>query len=177
VSEAYGILGVFETPEAVKAAAAQLRDLGFRAFEAYTPYPVEGLGELVDPGRKRFPPLFMFAGALFGAAWGYFIQYWDEAWNYPINVGGRPHNSWPAFMVGTFEFMLLVTVAAGLFALLAASRLPQLYHPVFNAEEFARISRDRFALCVEVSDPNFESSTIRRVFEHHGAESVSQVMS
>jgi len=175
MTEPFGIIGVFETPEAVKDAAAQLNRLGFRAVEAYTPYPVEGIGALIHPGRKLFLPLLMFAGAILGACWGFFIQYWDEAIDYPLNVGGRPYNSWPAFVVGAFEFTVLVAVAAGLFGLLAASRLPRLYHPIFNAAEFERASRDRFVLCVEARDPSFEPTMIRRVFERYGAESIVEV--
>ncbi|MFZ3238115.1 MAG: DUF3341 domain-containing protein [Stellaceae bacterium] len=175
MSGSFGIIGVFATPEAVKDAARHLRSLGFRAVEAYTPYPVEGLDQLLRPGRQMMLPLAMFAGALFGAAWGYFIQYWDEALNYPINVGGRPHNSWPAFIVGTFEFMLLCAIAAGLFALLASCRLPRLYHPLFNVVEFDRASVDRFVLCVEARDPSFETAHLRRIFERFGAERVAEV--
>ena len=159
MTQPFGVIGVFETPEAIKNATRHLRSLGFRAFEAYTPYPVEGLDQMVRPGRQLLLPLTMFGAAVVGAAWGYWIQYWDEALNYPINVGGRPHNSWPAFIVGTFEFMLLAAIAAGLFGLLAASRLPQLYHPLFDAEAFGRASRDRFVLCVEARDPSFEADT------------------
>jgi hypothetical protein len=117
----------------------------------------------------------MFGAALLGAAWGYWIQYWDEALNYPINVGGRPYNSWPAFMVGTFEFMLLVTVAAGFFGMLAASRLPKLYHPIFEARSFARASRDRFLICVEARDPRFDAASINTLFEQLGAERIEEV--
>lgn len=175
MSGPFGIIGVFATPEAVKDAARHLRSLGFHAVEAYTPYPVEGLGEIVRPGRKWILPVLMFAAAVLGGAWGYLIEYWDEAIDYPINVGGRPYNSWPAFIVGDFEFTLLVTVAAGLFLLLAASRLPQLYHPLFNAPEFERASQDRFVLCVEARDPSFEPQIIRQVFERCGAERVREV--
>jgi Alternative complex III, ActD subunit len=175
VSEIFGIIGVFDKPEAVKDAARHLRSLGFRAVDAYTPYPVEGLDQLLRPGRELMLPLMMFAAAVVGACWGYFIQYWDEALNYPINVGGRPHNSWPAFMVGTFEFMLLVTIAAGLFGILLRSRLPRLYHPIFNADAFGRASVDRFVLCVEARDPSFEVEQLRRIFERFGAERVAEV--
>jgi hypothetical protein len=171
----YGMIGVFATADAVTAAARQLRALGFRALEAHTPYPVEGLDELMRPGRRTWMPLAIGLGAVFGAAWGYFIQYWDEALNYPINVGGRPHNSWPAFMVGTFEFTVLCAIAAGFFALLASCRLPLLYHPIFAAPEFDRASRDRFVLCVEARDPSFEPTHLRRIFERHGAEQVAEV--
>jgi hypothetical protein len=175
MKDLFGIVAVFKTPEAVRTAAAHLRRLGFRTFEAYTPYPVEGMEQIVHPGPKPLLPLLMFAAAVLGAIYGYWIQYWDEALNYPINVGGRPYNSWPAFMVGTFEFMLLVTVAAGFFGMLAASRLPKLYHPIFEAKTFGRASRDRFVICLEASDPRFDASTVRGMFAQLGAERVEEV--
>src|SRR6185437_534992 len=171
----FGIIGEFTTPDAVRSAAGRLRQSGYRAFEAYTPYPVEGLDEIIHPGPKLFLPLLMFVAAVLGAGWGYWIQYWDEALNYPLNVGGRPYNSWPAFMVGTFEFMLLVTIAAGFFAMLAVSRLPKLYHPVFEAASFPRATRDRFLICIEASDPSFDAPAIRREFELLGAGRIEEV--
>ncbi len=171
----FGLVGSFTSSEALTAAARQLRSIGFRAVEAYTPYPVEGLDQVLRPGRRMWLPLVIFLGAVFGAVWGYFIQYWDEALNYPINVGGRPPNSWPAFTVGTFEFMVLCAIAAGFFGLLAFCRLPRLYHPIFSAMEFERASVDRFVLCVEAHDPSFEPQRIRRIFERYGAESVADV--
>jgi hypothetical protein len=171
----FGIIGVFATPGAIMDAARQLRSLGFRAVEAYTPYPVEGLDEIMSPRRRPWLPLLIFAGGVAGAVFGYFIQYWDEVLSYPINVGGRPHNSWPAFIVSAFEFSVLFAVAAGFFALLAFCRLPRLYHPIFSADEFERASRDRFVLCVAAEDPSFEPHRIRRIFERHSAERVAEV--
>jgi Protein of unknown function (DUF3341) len=175
MKDLFGVIAVFDTAEAVKNAAARLRQQGYRAFEAYTPYPIEGLDRIIHPRPHRFLPGLMFAGAVLGAAWGYWIQYWDEALNYPLNVGGRPYNSWPAFTVGTFEFMLLAAVAAGFFGMLAVSRLPRLYHPVFEAAAFARASRDRFVICIEASDPSFDASVVRREFEQLGAEQIEEL--
>jgi hypothetical protein len=173
----FGLVGAFVSADAVMEAARQLRSLGFREVEAYTPYPVEGLDEVLRPQRRLRLPLVIALGALFGAAWGYFIQYWDEALNYPMNVGGRPHNSWPAFIVGDFEFTVLCAIAAAFFGLLVFCRLPRLYHPIFEAPEFERASVDRFFLCVEARDPSFEPQRIRRVFERHGAEHVAEMAS
>ncbi len=103
MTETFGIIGVFDRPEAIKDAAQHLRSLGFRAIEAYTPYPVKELDQVLRPRREVMLPLIMFGAAAVGGAWGYFIQAWDEALNYPINVGGRPHNSWPAFIVGNLR--------------------------------------------------------------------------
>jgi hypothetical protein len=170
----FGIIAVFRTPEAVTNAAARLRRSGYRSFDAYTPYAVEGLDRIIDPETKSFLPFLMFAGAVAGAAFAYWIQYWDEALNYPLNVGGRPYNSWPAFAVSTFEFMLLAAVTAGFVGMLAASRLPRLYHPIFEARAFARASRDRFVICIEASDPRFDANAIRALFEELGAERIEE---
>jgi hypothetical protein len=171
----FGVVGVYSAPDRIKSAAALLRERGYRAFETYTPYPVEGLGEIVHPAPRRALPLAMFAGAVIGAAFGYWIQYWDEAVSYPINVGGRPYDSWPAFTVSTFEFMVLFAVAFGFFGLLLASRLPQLYHPLFETESFARASRDRFVICIEASDARFEAASAERVLRETGADKVEWV--
>lgn len=175
MSKLFGVIGVFATPEAVRRAAETVRRSGFRAFEAYTPYPVKGLDETIHPGRKPYLPILMFVAAVLGAAWGYWIQIWGEVLNYPLNVGGRPYNSWPAFIVGTLEFMLLVTVAAGFFGMLAASRLPRLYHPIFEAKGFERASRDRFVICVEATDPHFDAASVGDLFRQLGAERIEEV--
>jgi hypothetical protein len=171
----FGIAGVFAEPDGARSAARQLQDLGFDAVEAYTPYPVEGLVDLLHSRRRIALPLLIFAAAVLGVGWGYFAQYWGEALDYPINVGGRPYASWPAFTVVAFEMAVLFAIAAAFFGLLASCRLPLLYHPMFEAPEFERASRDRFVLCVEARDPGFEPNLIRRVFERNGAERVEEV--
>jgi hypothetical protein len=175
MKDLFGVVAVFDTPQALRGAAAHLRRAGVRTFEAYTPYPVEGLDEIVHPGRRSYLPILIFIGAVVGAAYGYWIQYWGEALDYPLNVGGRPYNSWPAFVVSTFEFMLLIAVTTGFFGMLAASRLPRLYHPIFEAASFVRASRDRFVICVEAVDPGFDSDSVRRMFEQLGAEQIEEV--
>lgn len=175
MTKSFGLVAEFVTPEAIRNAASHLRQSGFRAFEAYTPYPVEGLDRIVHPGPKRFLPLLMFAAAILGAVLGYWIQYWDEALSYPLNVGGRPYNSWPAFTVSAFEIMLLVTMATGFVGMLAASRLPRLYHPIFEAEAFERVSRDRFVICIEATEPRFNPAAFRSLFEQLGAERIEEI--
>lgn len=175
MSELFGIIATFEDPESIKRAAVDLRRSGFEAVEAYTPYPIEELGQIIRTSHRSILPLTIFLGAFVGGAFGYWIQYWAEALNYPINVGGRPYNSWPAFIVSTFEFMLLFAITAGFFGLLAASRLPLLYHPIFNAGAFQRVSRDCFALCVERKDPRFDADSLRQIFERLGATAIEEV--
>ncbi len=176
MSKLFGIIATFEEPQAIQRAASALRQSGYEALEAYTPYPIDELADIIHPPRKHVVPIVMFVAAIFGAAVGFWIQYWGEALSYPINVGGRPFNSWPAFIVSAFEIMLLSAVTAGFVGLLAASRLTLLYHPIFNAETFQNASRDRFILCVEKRDPRFDALFLRRSFEQFGAISIEEVL-
>ncbi len=171
----YGVMAEFATPAEVVAAARGLYLNGFRRMDAYTPFPVEGLDEAMRPGRRLWLPAIMFLGGVFGAVLSYFIQYWAAAIDYPINVGGRPYNSWPAFTVSSFEATVLCAVAAGFFGFLLLCRLPRLYHPVFGAADFDRASQDRFFLCVEAEDPRFNAERLRRILDQHGAVRVTEV--
>lgn len=107
----YGMTAEFASPGAVVEAARRLRVNGFRRMDAFTPAPVEGLDEALYPGRLPLLPVIIFFGGFLGAIAGYFIQYWAAVINYPINVGGRPFNSWPAFGVSNFEITVLFAVA------------------------------------------------------------------
>jgi hypothetical protein len=172
---AYGIMGEFTSPEPVMAAARRLRLNGFRRMEAYTPFPVEGLDEVLRSRRVPWLPLIVFAAAVAGAVAGYGLQYYAAAIDYPINVGGRPLNSWPAFGVSAFEIMLLSGLSAAFFAFLLFCGLPQLCHPVFDAPEFDRATQDRFFLCVEASDPWYDAARVRWILEQYGAARISEV--
>ena len=171
----FGIVGVFAAPDAMVGAARQLRSAGLTSLDAFTPFPVAEFDACVPP-RARWPlPVAIGGGALLGACIGYLIQYWDEAWGYPLNVGGRPYDSWPAFTVGAFEVTLLCAVAAGFLGLWLACGLPRLYHPLFAAEGFERASCDRYVLCVAARDPKFQADAVRDIFRRHGAEHVAEV--
>lgn len=174
--ELYGIVGEFAAPEHAVAAARQFRDTGFSRLDAYSPYPVEALAEAVQPRRSLLIPAIVFLGAVAGAALGYFIQYYAAAVSYPLNIGGRPLDSWPAFMVSGFEITVLCALAAGFVAFLAASRLPALYHPVFALDSFGRASQDRFFLCIEARDQRFHNERVRNILARHGATHIAEVV-
>jgi len=157
----YGVMAEFETPQAILAAARQARAAGYRDVEAYTPYPVEGLAPELGLKRTRIPFVVLVAG-LVGAAVGFFMQYWSMAVDYPFDVGGRPPNSWPAFIPITFEVMILVASLSALFGMLFLNGLPKLYRPVFNVPQFDRVTVDRFFLCIEATDPRFEREATRQ---------------
>jgi len=157
----YGLLAEFEGATAVVEAARQAFAAGYRHMDAFTPFPVEGLAEVLGFRRTRVP-LVMFAGGVSGAVAGYLMQYWCNVVDYPINVGGRPLNSWPSFIPVTFELTVLFAALAGVFGLLGLCGLPMPYHPLFNVPGFALASRDRFFLCIEEADPKFDLEDTRQ---------------
>ena len=171
----HGLIGEFAAPDGIVAAARQLNDSGFRRIDAYTPYPVPQLDQILPSAPRVRLPLIVVAGALLGAFCGYFVQIWAAVIDYPLNIGGRPYHSWPAFTVSAFEITLLLAVTAGFVAFLIGSRLPLYYHPVFTAGEFDRASQDRFFLCVEASDPHFDADHVGDILRRHGAERVAPV--
>ncbi|HWI28286.1 MAG TPA: DUF3341 domain-containing protein [Stellaceae bacterium] len=171
----HGVMAEFRDSGDIVAAARRLHLNGFRRIEAYSPFPLEELDRELNPGRRPWVPILIFLGGLVGACYSYFLQYWAAVINYPINVGGRPYNSWPAFTVSSFEVTVLFAVATAFFGFLLFCRLPLLYHPAFNAPDFDRASQDRYFLCVESRDPRFDADRLRELFQHYGAVRISMV--
>ena len=151
----YGMMAEFETPEAVVEAARLAREHGFTAFDAYTPFPVEGLAEAIGFRKNRMPAVVL-AGGLLGGFGGYFMQWYATVVSYPINVGGRPFHSWPMYLPITFEMTVLGAAFAAVLGMLGLNGLPRPHHPVFGAKGFERATRDRFFLCVFAIDPKFD---------------------
>jgi hypothetical protein len=170
----YGVMAEFETAEQILGATRRAREAGYRAMDAYTPYPVEGLANELGLSRTRVPFVVLAAG-LVGAAAGFLMQYWSMAVDYPFNVGGRPYNSWPVFIPITFEVMVLVAALAALLGMFFLNSLPQPYHPVFNVPRFAHASQDRFFLCIEATDPQFDREGTKQFLAGLGPAEVAEV--
>src|SRR2546423_13692373 len=153
----YGIMGEFSSPSDLVAAARRTHEAGYRRINGYSPYPIEELDEAIGFTRSTLP-LIVLAGGILGGLGGFFMQYWIEVINYPLNVGGKPYNSWPAFIPITFETTVLCASFAAVLGMLMLNKLPQPYHPVFNAPNFALATRDRFFLVIEANDPKFKYS-------------------
>lgn len=161
--EVYDLMAEFETPETVLAAAEAAHDKGYREMDAYTPFPVHGLDKAVGFRNTKLPWIVLICGVL-GAIGGFGMQYFASVIHYPVNVGGRPLNSWPAFIPVTFECTILLAVFGAVFGMLGLNGLPKPYHPVFNCPAFDRASQDRFFLCIKTNDPIYGGHEQTRAF-------------
>jgi hypothetical protein len=160
----YGLLAEFSSADALCAAARQAREHGYTRAEAYSPFPIEGLDEVLGSSPDRVAPAAL-AGGLLGGAGTYFLQWYAAVVDYPVNVGGRPLHSWPAFIPATFEIAILGAALAAVLAMLVQNGLPRLYHPLFEVEEFELASRNRFFLCLPAHDPVFAPGPARALLE------------
>ena len=170
----YGLMAEFEDPTALVAATRRAHERGYRRMDAYSPFPIEELHEALGSRHTRLP-LIVLIGGLVGGIGGYALQYWVSAAAYPINVGGRPFHSWPAFIPVTFECTILVAALSAVLGMLALNGLPMPYHPVFNVPRFALASRNRFFLCIEARDRRFDLEDTRKFLETLGPREVTTV--
>src|SRR5437660_1288324 len=170
----YGLLAEFSDPNALVAAAHRAHHEGYRRMDAYSPFPIEELHEALGLQHTRLP-LIVLIGGLVGCIGGYSLQYWVSAVAYPLNVGGRPLHSWPAFIPITFECTILAAALSAVLGMLALNGLPMPYHPVFNVPRFALASRIRFFLVIEARDAKFDFDKTRRFLETLNPREVSTV--
>jgi hypothetical protein len=170
----YGLIAEFHDADALVTAAKRTADAGYRKIDAFTPFPVHGLAEAIRFKDNRVQWLVLAAGIM-GAIVGFGLQYWVHVIAYPLNAGGKPHLSWPAFIPVTFEMTILFAALAAVFGSFALNGLPEPYHPVFGAPRFALASRDRFFLLVEAADPKFDPRATRTFLEGLHAHEVTDV--
>ena len=155
VPSIYGLLAEFDTPtELVNACKAAYAE-GYREMDAYSPFPVEEASEAIG-FHKSAVPLIVLVGGILGGLSGFMLQYWINVIAYPLNIGGKPFNSWPAFIVPTFEMTILFAGLSGMFGMFALNGLPRPYHPLFHVARFSKVTRNKFFLCVEAIDPKFD---------------------
>ena len=170
----HGLIAEFTEPNELITAIRRTREAGYLNIDAYTPYPVEEVSEALDFHHNRLP-LLVLLGGIVGAIGGLGLQYWVSVIEYPINVGGRPFFSWVSFIPITFESTVLVAALSAVLGMLALNGLPMPYHPVFNVPRFALATRNRFFLCIEATDPQFDRDETRRFLERLVPRSISEV--
>jgi hypothetical protein len=172
----YGMMAEFDSATDLVAAARRTHEAGYKKIDAYTPFPVEELAEAIGFHSNRVA-LVTLIGAAMGGLSGYLMQYWIATISYPINVGGRPYHSWPAFIVVTFEMTILFGGISAVLGMLALNGLPMPYHPVFNVPRFAMATKDRFFLIVFSTDPQYDTTGTRQFLEGLGPRSIAEVPS
>jgi Protein of unknown function (DUF3341) len=170
----YGLMAEFDDPEELLAAARHTYDEGYRQIDAFTPFPVEGLAEAVGFQRTRLPVIVLIGG-LVGCFGGFFLQWWPNVIGYPLNIGGKPLNSWPAFIPITFELTILCAALSTVFGMLALNGLPTPYHPVFNVPEFALATRNRFFLCIKAKDRRFDPAKTKQFLASFQVKGVFEI--
>lgn len=171
----YGLLAEFGTPQGVLHAVRRLRQDGYLALEVYTPFPIDGLRDELGRTRRSRLPLLALLGGVVGGVLGYFLQYYLNAVDYPLNVGGRPLNSWPAFFGLAFQMAVLLAGLAAAVGMFALARLPMPHHPLFAEPRFSLASRDRFFLCVRSADARFDETSTRQLLNQLHASEVAEV--
>ena len=164
----------FDDPNALVSATRRAFREGYRRMDAYSPFPIEELHEALGAHHTRLP-LIVLIGGIIGCLGGYALQYWVSTMAYPLNIGGKPLHSWPAFIPVTFECTILVAALSAVLGMLALNGLPMPYHPVFNVPRFALASRNRFFLCIEARDAKFDLANTRSFLEALGPREVTAV--
>ncbi len=171
----YGLLAKYETPEDLIRATNRIYEAGYRKFDTYTPYPVDGLPQAMRL-RPSILPAVMLLGGIIGGLTAFLGQTFATVVDYPLNIGGRPLFSWPAYIPITFELTVLFSALFGIMGLFAVTRFPQPYHPVFNSPDFTEhASTDAFYLGIQTNDPNFHLEQTRRLLQETGSVQVDEI--
>lgn len=170
----YGVMAEFDTPEQIVKAARAVRDAGFKRTDAFTPFPIHEMDAALGI-KKTILPLLIFAGGVLGCLGGLGLIYYTLVLDYPINVGGRPYFSLPAFIPVMFECTVLGAAVTAVFGMIALNNLPQPYHPVFNSPRFELASREKFFLLIEASDDKFDSDETMRFMRTLNAREVFDI--
>ncbi|MGL4609576.1 MAG: DUF3341 domain-containing protein [Trueperaceae bacterium] len=170
----YGLVAEFDTVEGIMEAAEKAKKAGYKRMETYTPFPVEGLDDATGHAPTKLGWVVFWMGVT-GFATGFFMQWYANTQFYPLNIGGKPLNSWPNWIVITFECTILFSAfTAGLF-MLGRNGFPRPYHSIFNTPGFERATRDKFFLCIEADDEKFDLEKTKKFMETLHADRVSEV--
>lgn len=175
-NKVYGLIAEFDDPDNLMAAATAAYHKGYRTMDAYTPFPIHGLDDALNIQETKLA-WFTLAAGVTGAVSGFGMQWFASVVHYPYDIGGRPYFSWPAFIPVAFEMNILFAAFTTGLVMLALNGLPQLYHPVMNAKNFERATSDRFFLCIEHTDPQYDTDKTRDFLEslEHKPLEVSEV--
>jgi len=170
----YGVIAEFNNPQELLDAANATREAGYTSFDAYSPFPIHGLSEAVGFPYTRLSAIVLGMGIIGGVS-GFLMCWYANVISYPLNIGGKAYNAWPAWIPITFECTILLAAFGAVFGMLALNGLPMPYHPVFNVKRFEQASRDRFFLVIQSRDPKFEVDQVFQFLESLHPREVNDV--
>jgi hypothetical protein len=170
----YGLLAEFDTPAALVAAAKRAHAEGYRKLDTFSPFPIEEAWEAIGHHDRRLS-FIVLMGGIIGGLTGYGLEYWVHTMAYPINIAGKPLNSWPQFIPVTFEMTILFAALSAVIGMIVLNGLPMPYHPVFNVPRFDHASRDKFFLLVESNDPKFDRQRTLEFLKGLDASEINEV--
>jgi hypothetical protein len=150
-----GILAEYDEVSSVFRACQQIKVAGFRKFDAFTPFPVHGLDRAIGLSPSYLPWLVLIAG-ISGACLAMLLMIWTSAYDYPLNVGGKPTWSIPAFIPITFEVTILFSGLVAVFGMFAINGMPKLHHPLHEIKQFAKVTDDKFFILIEAQDKKYD---------------------
>jgi hypothetical protein len=175
VDDIYGLVAEFDNTSQLLSAAGRVYREGYRQIDAFSPAPIHGLAEAMGQDDRRISRVTLLGG-LTGTAAGYSLGYWVSVIAYPLNIGGRPLHSWPAFIVPAYETTILFAALSCAIGMLVMNGFPAPYHPLFNVKRFREhATSDGLFLCVEARDPKFDRVATRRLLESLGAKEINEV--
>jgi len=166
-----GVMGIFTDEHTILLAAEKTRLKGFVNFDAVTPYPVHGMEEAVGVKRSWIPWVTLIAGAA-GCLFGLWFTWWTSAVSWPINVGGKPMWSLPAFIPIIFELTILFAALASVkVMIIVACGLPKIDPPVVDLD----LTSHKFGLFVSEKDAKYNAREVQAWMQELGAEAVHEV--
>lgn len=172
--EHFGLLAEYDSASALFHACEKVRDAGYKKWDAHSPFPVHGIEAAMGLGRSRLPYVTLIFG-LTGVIGGMTLQIWANAIAYPMIISGKPFFNWQPYVPITFECGILLAALSTVFGMFAFNKLPMLFHPLFGADRFEKVTDDAFFISVEAWDPKFDAAATKQLLASTGATRVQLV--